>query len=338
MKLCLTILLLPVMAAAITFEGWMASHGLSGAAATTSADPDHDGLPNLLEYALAGGDPVIPNDSSIYPSLNKQPDTASLMWNYRSGFTGIRPYHQASLDDLQTWADVGVVQPVPERAFLRLRISHVPLFSKWADAVDSGSEVDLTPMSLAGGNGILVSPRHMLFATHYPPWVGYQAQFAGGVTRTVTALESLPNTATNYPDMTVAVLDSDVPASIHFAKVLPVNTLPSFSGYRVPAVWMDGENKVLITDLSGPNEGIIAGDTPNSVEFPERWAKFEYATSGDSGSPVCLVHDGELVVLCLWTYGGTGSGAAITDFIEPINSAMANLGGGYALTTVDLTE
>jgi hypothetical protein len=42
---------------AVTFSNWAAAYGLSGAAAAPTADPNNNGLPNLLEYAL-GLDPT----------------------------------------------------------------------------------------------------------------------------------------------------------------------------------------------------------------------------------------------------------------------------------------
>lgn len=42
------------------FAAWAQAHGLTGAQAATNADPDNDGLGNLLEYAL-GLDPTAPN-------------------------------------------------------------------------------------------------------------------------------------------------------------------------------------------------------------------------------------------------------------------------------------
>jgi hypothetical protein len=38
---------------AVTFEAWQDLRGLSGDARGANADPDHDGVPNLLEYAFA---------------------------------------------------------------------------------------------------------------------------------------------------------------------------------------------------------------------------------------------------------------------------------------------
>lgn len=61
MVIRLIILFLIVSASAhadtITFEDFVASHGLTGADADHLADPDKDGLVNLMEYAFDGFDP-----------------------------------------------------------------------------------------------------------------------------------------------------------------------------------------------------------------------------------------------------------------------------------------
>jgi len=46
-----------------SYAEWIASFGLSGDAAAMTADPDGDGRPNLMEYALADLSPVVPNPS-----------------------------------------------------------------------------------------------------------------------------------------------------------------------------------------------------------------------------------------------------------------------------------
>lgn len=50
--------ILPQSAWAITYADWIASYGLTGDAAAHTADPDGDGVPNLLEYALDGMSPI----------------------------------------------------------------------------------------------------------------------------------------------------------------------------------------------------------------------------------------------------------------------------------------
>lgn len=54
----LVLAILPHSACAITYADWIASYSLSGADALETADPDNDGLPNLIEYALAGFNPT----------------------------------------------------------------------------------------------------------------------------------------------------------------------------------------------------------------------------------------------------------------------------------------
>jgi len=50
------------------FNSWLSDHGLTGAAAAFNADPDHDGIPNGLEFVL-GGEPNPANAGSNLAAL-----------------------------------------------------------------------------------------------------------------------------------------------------------------------------------------------------------------------------------------------------------------------------
>lgn len=66
--LLLVLLACALPARAVTYAEWMAGYpSLTGAAALATADPDSDGLTNLLEFAMAGGDPIVGNSASLVP-------------------------------------------------------------------------------------------------------------------------------------------------------------------------------------------------------------------------------------------------------------------------------
>jgi hypothetical protein len=48
------------------YGGWASNSGLTGKDADPLADSDGDGVPNLLEYALEGGDPLVASSSPLY--------------------------------------------------------------------------------------------------------------------------------------------------------------------------------------------------------------------------------------------------------------------------------
>lgn len=197
--------------------------------------------------------------------------------------------------------------------------------------------------------GILISPRHMLFATHYPPDNGATVRFVKSdntvITRTISGLNTLSQTGPDYPDFTIALLDSDVPSGIAFAKVLPDNFkdyLPDdIAAARIPCAATDQEEKLLVQDvatipLNATVTEYCAMQVPVSLL---RLAFYENKVGGDSGNPAFWIIEGQLVLLTLWAYGQNGgAGTSVTDFKTEINAAMTSLGGGYSLTEVNLSS
>ena len=124
------------------FTAWIAGQTGVGSATADADDPDRDGLPNLLEYALAGGDPGVAN-SGIAPvtSLTTVANQTYLTLTYtrRADTVGLT-YAVEAGGDLAGWSSAGVVvvsdsgntvvvrdgTPVSAQAprrFLRLRVS-----------------------------------------------------------------------------------------------------------------------------------------------------------------------------------------------------------------------
>jgi hypothetical protein len=212
---------------------------------------------------------------------------------------------------------------------------------------------DLTPISpwnSQGGNqlaGILISPRHVLFATHYAAGAGAVMRFIKAdnsvVERTITAASGLPGYGSFYPDLTVGVLNSDVPAGIEFARILPdawATKLPSLSTNHIPCLTLDQEEKALVTDLSSITSAAGNYGAMASFSAPadaKRLEFYEEKVGGDSSNPACMIVNGQLVVLTCWTFGGAGSGTSVVYHKAAINSAMTSLGGGYQLTDADLS-
>jgi hypothetical protein len=170
------------------------------------------------------------------------------------------------------------------------------------------------------------------------------------VERTMTNILAHPDYATepnHYPDLAVGVLDSDVPGTISFAKVLPADWkdyFPSQMDYNkepgVPVMVLDQEEKALVYNLGNVSEGgpkpvpqTVYTDVPQDVL---RSPFYEVGVNGDSGDPMFMVIDGELVILTVLTCSGYGTD--LQAFTDDINTMMTTLGGGYQLTPIDLSK
>jgi len=205
--------------------------------------------------------------------------------------------------------------------------------------------LDLTPISpwnSSGGAyraGTLISPRHIVFANHYPISNGSKIRFVTQdnvvVERTMTSSARVGPT-----DIKIGVLDSDVPEIITFARLLPddwADYIPGLTTLSIPCFYTDQQEKALVNMLS--SYGILGNfyfNTPID-SYPSRKVLFETLISGDSGNPGFLIVNNQLVILTTWTGGGAGAGPNLTTNKTTINSVMTSLGGGYQTTDADLS-
>jgi hypothetical protein len=262
----------------------------------------------------------------------------------------------ATVDTFLDWATGSLAKHCTTQIDDRL-IGTLPLFSQqdgttfirnsecWAASIDLAC---VSVWNSTGGRqraGTLISPRHVLFCAHagFYPAVGATLKFVTQnntvVSRTLSAVLTHPDyfSFMLYPDIVVGVLDSDVPAEISFAKVLPADwqaRMPSLSAASaVPALRVDQLKRATVADF----RGISAGGSFLLQEPATRQAYYAPIIVGDSGHPVFVIINGAPVLLGVFTSGGAGSGTFVTQHKNAINTMMTNLGGGYQLTEVDLS-
>lgn len=255
---------------------------------------------------------------------------------------------------MQTWT---MAMPYNSpRGFIRARTETNEQFASWVTGADAltgddvaifanglrnpqcwGVGLDLTAFCITPQAGVLVSPRHVLFVTHYHPALGATLQWVTQdnqtISRTLSAIVSLPDTAYLHPDITVGVIDSEVPASISFVKVFGNASELDWNGYRVPVVIKDQFNTLHEADVhqifSPSMSPAVWLQVPVS---PVRLPRFKSIVAGDSGSPVCLVSGNKVILMTLLSQGGSGRGTFLASYIAPINAAMQQLGGTEQLT------
>ena len=121
-----------------TFADWSASRFESPAERLPTADPDADGLPNLLEYAL-GSDPLSSGSASL-PSVSLPPAPGSQLTLTFTPFRSDVSYIIQSSSNLTSWTDTILspaalspgqpftfTDPTPvsenQRRFLRLKVT-----------------------------------------------------------------------------------------------------------------------------------------------------------------------------------------------------------------------
>lgn len=179
----------------------------------------------------------------------------------------------------------------------------------------------------ATGAGVLVTPRHVLMAAHFPLSAGNIMRFVTQDNQNVhrTIVETLTHPMYNiniqqlpqWPDVTIGLLDSDVPNTITPCSILSSNFVDYLSNkssfyFGVPStgvLYTDQEEKALVADFHNTNKVYCTYQTPtNTIKL----SAYESLIGGDSGNPIFLIVNNKLALLGVWT-GIVGSSSYSTD-------------------------
>lgn len=222
-----------------------------------------------------------------------------------------------------------------------------------------------SPAQLSGGSwntraGTLITRKHVIFARHYTPGVisgGTPMLFVDDNNNVIRRNLIRTQPYFDYSgrgfgiDITIGLLDSEVPSSIKIAKVLPKN----FTDYFPPTspssptislllygVALDQEEKALVkrsTNIEKSSLGIYFDnfsypDGSNINAYYNTWG--EAIVTGDSGNPVFYIIDNELVLITTWY--STVTGSFVTAAYDEVCHLIEQLspGEGYSLTPINL--
>lgn len=212
-----------------------------------------------------------------------------------------------------------------------------------------------SPAQLSGANwrqrgGTLVTKKHFILGKHFQFTVGFPIIFVdnnNNVIRRNLVSYAYDTAAT---DIAVGLLDAEVPDNIKVAKVLPSN-YEKYIGYPqdLLSISLDQEEKASVTVWEGLLNNIGTGGlyqyvyiqplNNNSLPKYIQYSAFsETSVVGDSGNPLFIIIDNDLVMIGYWhTYI---SGPFLSFRYDAINTLINTLSPdeGYSLTPVDLAS
>lgn len=271
---------------------------------------------------------VIPNhinNSTIARLVNKDPSTDRLVYSSQNPYGGV--------------GDAGIWVRNP---------------SCWINGVTNISCFSPAQRSGAAWNqrsGTLITKKHFVLAKHF------KFAILNGGTPIIFVDENnnaikrnlIQYAEDNLTDICIGLLDNEVPSNIKIAKVLPPY-YQDYMGYPddILAVALDQQEKALVKVWAGLlNYTIIGGSyqyinavsagtnyVSQSLQAYSIWN--EDIIAGDSGDPIFVIIDNELVLLACWHT--PWSGPFITNRYNKVNELIESLSPnqGYSLTPVNL--
>lgn len=208
-----------------------------------------------------------------------------------------------------------------------------------------------SPAQMSGSNwtqraGTLVTKKHIVYAKHFAINIlpgGTPIIFVDNQNNVV--VRKLISFATHVDkDIAIGLLNEEIPDNISIAKVLPPN-YEQYLGFHKHflVVGLDQEEKAILKICNSIFDGsfstndlsdrIIANLHPEFVQF----ASFsEGIVVGDSGNPVFVIINNELVLLGCWF--ANFFGPHLGSLHDQVNAIIESLspGEGFKLTSVDL--
>ena len=180
--------------------------------------------------------------------------------------------------------------------------------------------------------GTLISPRHIVFAKHFPLWKGVRILFIDQQGE-VCPCHVEATRALNDCDVMIGLLDYEVTPNIHPAKILPDDFAEYIGdGQGLPIVTFNQQEQVYLSQL----KQVTTNNLTNAASAKESWKKLEGKfVGGDSGNPAFLLIGNEpILIYCLFG-GGIGQGPSLHRHRREIQKAMDELCPGYKLESFD---
>ena len=177
--------------------------------------------------------------------------------------------------------------------------------------------VDMSCHTRSSQGGILISPRHMIYAYHYPPSIGKKVVFWNGQEGIV---EDRDGNIMKWGDLILVRLKEPVEGAnpVLFLDKDWKTQCPRLASYgppspffpmeNTPTVWLDKSDKACVSTVAYITE---YPRMPNYVimvepENPVFKSKYKHAIPGDSGSPQCFLYNNRFVFSHPITMGGPG--------------------------------
>lgn len=193
--------------------------------------------------------------------------------------------------------------------------------------------------------GVLISPQHYILTKHYPIHSGNIIRFVKRdgtiIERTIIRTQSTER-SDNYkqklfPDINIGLLDAPI-FDIEPIKILSVKHGQTLEYKNVPVLWFDQEEKGNIAHIHDIKMETITLTLTHPFNYTERFNYYERVVSGDSGSPVFVIINNKLILVCTLTYGEHGSGAFLGYFKDEIQSIMNSLSMQYGFEPFSIQE
>jgi hypothetical protein len=182
--------------------------------------------------------------------------------------------------------------------------------------------IDMSCHTRSSQGGILISPRHMMYAYHFTPPVGKKVVFWNGQEGIV---EHRDGNIAKWGDLILVRLKEPVEGAnpVLFLNKDWQKQCPQLAVYgppspfqpmqNIPTVWLDKGDRACVSTVSfirewpqAPNYVVMV--TPENPVFK---SKYKDAVPGDSGSPQCFLYNNRFVFSHPITMGGPGPGTWI---------------------------